>query len=1226
MVELRRPTRRQASEINHPQPLLSRRGERETDFSSPSARPPHIPPPPAQARTRFVLYTAPQEAPAASPDVFLTLMLNFLKKLFGDKQVRELKKFWPLVEEINRHYEPLQALSDDDLRAKTAGFKARIAERVREIDEEQAGIHARLRGGAGPDTSGDGEAAADVATPLSADDRKALVDQLDELETEWLEAVEEVLGEILPEAFAVVKDTCRRLVGQTWVAGGTPVLWDMVPYDVQLLGGIALHQGRISEMKTGEGKTLVAVAPIYLNALAGRGVHIVTVNPYLAQRDAEWMAPVFAFHGMTTDVIDRHESHSPARRGAYNADITYGTNNEFGFDYLRDNSFVFEAEQLVQRHHHYAIVDEVDSVLIDEARTPLIISGPVPQANDQRFAELKGAIERLVFQQQKLAAGFVAEAERKVKERDELLAAGKKRDAGKAEDEAGLALLRAQRGYPRNGRLKKVLQEPGLGSLVQKTEFFYLQDSGKDMPIVDEALLFALDEKNHSIEMTDAGRELAARSTGTDADLFVLPDIGEEIARLEKQRDEAKKAGTPDDETTLAFEDAKRALYAQYADRAERLHAIEQLLRAYTLYEKDVEYIVQEDKVMIVDEHTGRVLPGRRYSDGLHQAIEAKENVKVQAATQTYATITLQNYFRMYHKLAGMTGTAETEAEEFYKIYKLAVVAVPTNRPIQRGDQDDLIYRTKREKYSAVLDQIKAYHEKGQPVLVGTTSVEASETVSRMLQRSGIPHNVLNAKLDKAKAEAEIVAEAGQKGAVTIATNMAGRGTDIKLGEGVTELGGLAILGTERHESRRIDLQLRGRAGRQGDPGESVFYVSFEDDLMRLFGDRAARVFDTFKLEEGTVLTHPWANKSIERAQKKVEQNNFAMRKRQLEYDDVLNAQREVIYDRRQNALRGERTRGDVAEMLRDVTDELAKKYGPDAELDTLRDELRRALAFDVDLTPQSMTGMSQGGLSDFLFERATEAYEAKRDALARPFADGIRQLAEAPEEQRPYKLFVDFTDGRRMLRANVRFDDALASGGQEVNDALERSAVLAVIDEKWTEHLRDLDEVKEGINLRAYGQRDPLIEYKMEAFRLFEEMIHSIDREVVEIAFKAGPLVDNEPPRGIAPPPRRTVAQRPSMDARRATASQPIAPPTYSGAELDADGPVSGGGGGVGGPRRGGGPVVEPHAPVRPVSVGERPGRNDLVTIQNPATGVTQQLKYKHAEARLQQGWVLVS
>ncbi len=1119
-------------------------------------------------------------------------MLNLLKKLFGDNQARALKKLWPLVDQINSHYDALAGLSDDELRGKTEGFKKRIQEAVSEIETDMREIRTRLKGSA--------ETEAEELTPQA---RQKLLDELDDLEDEWLETLEKTLDELLPEAFAVIKDTCRRMVGQTWEAGGTPIEWDMIPYDVQLLGGAALHQGKIAEMKTGEGKTLVAVAPIYLNALAGRGVHVVTVNPYLAQRDSEWMAPIFAFHGLRVDVIDKYQAHSPARREAYRADVTYGTNNEFGFDYLRDNSFVFDAEQLVQRPHHYAIVDEVDSVLIDEARTPLIISGPVPQANDARFGELKPAIEKLVNTQQRLVAGFVAEAEKELKARDEAEAAGKKKEAREHEEKAGLALLRAQRGFPRNKRLAKVVQEPGVSGLLQKTEFYYLQDNGKNMPYVDDAMYFALEEKQHSIEMTDKGREMAARSSGDDKDLFILPDIGEEVAKLEKKRASDIAGGMPQEEADAALEESRRQLYATYSERAERLHAIEQLLRAYTLYERDVEYIVQEDKVMIVDEHTGRVLPGRRYSEGLHQAIEAKEQVQVQAATQTYATITLQNYFRMYHKLAGMTGTAETESEEFFKIYGLEVVVVPTNRPIAREDREDLIYRTKREKFNAVLDKIREYHEKGQPVLVGTASVETSETVARMLQRAGIPHNVLNAKRDRAKAEADIVAEAGRPGAVTIATNMAGRGTDIKLREGVQEKGGLAIIGTERHDSRRIDLQLRGRAGRQGDPGESRFFVSFEDELMRLFGDRATKVFDKFQLEEGTALEHPWASKSLERAQKKVEQNNFGIRKRQLEYDDVLNAQREVIYTRRQHALTGDRTHGDVLEMIEKVANEIAVRYAEAADLDGLREEVRRTLAFDVPLEEGELGRMNSQELGSWLYEAAVKHYNAKRSALAKPFYQGVQKIAEAPEDRRPSRLLVDFTDGQRLLRIVTRIEDALDTRGQDLNDGLERAAVLAVIDEKWTEHLRDLDEVKEGVGLRAYGQRDPLIEYKMEAFRLFTAMLDAISREVVSIVFKAGPLAE-----GQAQAARRPAPAKPRLDPTRARASQAAPPPSYNGAA-----------GGDGEQRE------DPTAKQERVVVEERIGRNDTVTIQNPSTGVTETMKYKHAQRKIEQGWTLV-
>ena len=1159
-------------------------------------------------------------------------MLDFITKLFGDKNKRELKRYWPMVEAINEHADDLEALSDAELRGKTAEFKNRIREAVQEIEAERDEIKARLRGATAAgatseaDVGGDGQAAdlasgaGEAAEPLTLAERQALYEELDALEDEWLDTVEATLSEILPEAFAVVKETCRRMVGQTWTAGGSEIRWEMIPYDVQLLGGIAIHEGKIAEMKTGEGKTLVAVAPVYLNGLVGRGVHLVTVNPYLAQRDAEWMGPIFEFLGMKVDVIDKYDPHSPGRRSAYAADITYGTNNEFGFDYLRDNSFVNEPEQLVQRGHHFAIVDEVDSVLIDEARTPLIISGPVPQANDARFAELKPPIEKLVYAQQKLVAHLVTEAEQLLKERDEALERGEKKVASQKETDAGLALLRASRGFPKNKKLIKLLQEPGMERLRQQTEFYYLQDNAKNMPFVDEALYFALDEKQHAIEMTEQGRELAAKGAGQSPDLFVLPDVGEAIARFERELEgkklaledelaaredlsEEKRENKRENDLRLLekeFEEQKRDLYSTYSDRAEQLHAIEQLLKAYALYEKDDEYIVQEDKVQIVDQHTGRVLSGRRYSDGLHQAIEAKENVKVQAATQTYATVTLQNYFRMYHKLAGMTGTAETESEEFYKIYKMAVVVVPTNKPIAREDLDDLVFRSKREKYNAVIEQIKEYHESGQPVLVGTTSVDVSETLSRMLKRQQIPHNVLNAKRDRAKQESDIVAEAGRPGAVTIATNMAGRGTDIKLAPGVKEKGGLAILGTERHESRRIDLQLRGRSGRQGDPGESQFYISLEDELMRLFGpDRIARVMDRLNLPEGEVITHPWVNKSMERAQKKVEQNNFAIRKRQLEYDDVLNAQREVIYDRRMHALRGDRLHGDILDALQQVTESIVEKHYGEGTLDEMREETLRVLAFDFELDRETFVKLGEDGVAERLYDEAVTFYNKKREALSKPFFNGMQRLQQSDVEKKPERVFVDFTDGRKLLRAVSNVEDALATKGQEINDALERAAMLATIDERWTEHLRDLDEVKEGIGLRAFGQRDPLIEYKMEAFKLFAQMMGRINEEVVSLVFKAGPLVDASQ--------NRPAARQSRLDPRRAQERKADAQPT-----LRASG--------------GNGASDDPSAPAQPVIVEDKIGRNDRVTIQNPSTGATETLKYKHAEKKIQRGWTLVS
>ena len=977
---------------------------------------------------------------------------------------------------------------------------------------------------------------------------------------------------------------------------------------MQLLGGIVLHRGNIAEMKTGEGKTLVAVAPVFLNALVGRGVHLVTVNPYLAQRDAEWMGPIFQFMGLTVDVIDAHPSHTSERRQAYQADICYGTNNEFGFDYLRDNSFVAEPEQLVQREHYYAIVDEVDSVLVDEARTPLIISGPVPQQNQSRFGELKPAVERLVAAQKKLVAGFASDAARILQERDRALEAEDAKKVKELEADAGLALLRASRGFPRNKRLLKLLQEPGVEQLRRKTEFFYLQDNAKEMPYVDSALHYALDEKQHAIEPTEQGRTTIARAAGTDVSLFILPDIGEETARF-KNENEAKREELYEDlrsredlteekrENKIQndlrvlrneYDEQIRNLYTTYSERAERLHAIEQLLKAYTLYERDTEYIVQDGKVQIVDTHTGRVLPGRRYSDGLHQAIEAKEGVTVQAATQTYATITLQNYFRRYSKLAGMTGTAETEAEEFHKIYDMDVVVVPTNRPITREDKDDLVYRTRRDKYRAVVDSIEAYHDKGQPVLVGTTSVEVSETVSRMLKRARIKHNVLNAKRDRAMQESLIVAEAGKKRGVTIATNMAGRGTDIKLAPGVVELGGLAIIGTERHESRRIDLQLRGRSGRQGDPGESQFYISLEDELMRLFGpDRVARVMDRLKLEEGSVITHPWVTKSIARAQKKVEQNNFAIRKRQLEYDDVLNSQREVIYDRRMHALKGERFHGQILDMLHTLVEEIVERHHGSGDIDEMREELRRVLALDFAIERDRFFALGEGGVVEEVYESAITYYRNKRNAIARPFFESIKQLMDGRTEDRPERIFVDFSDGHRALRCVLKISDVLDSEGHEINDGLERVAMLRLIDERWTEHLRSLDEVKEGIGLRAYGQRDPLVEYKMEAFRLFKEVIEQIGRDVVSFVLRAGPLVKK------SPTPAAGAKMRARLDRQRARTRHDSAEPSYG---ISSNGANS--------------RSKDPTADRRPVTVSSTPGRNDKCPCGSGR-------KYKHCHGR---------
>ncbi len=1139
-------------------------------------------------------------------------MLNFIEKVFGgNKNDRIVSRMWPLVEEINAYAEQYTSLSDEELRGKTAEFKTRIKEAVREIEQDQANIKAQLLANAKEEAPG-GDGQPTATANLTLDDRHDLLGELDALEKEWLETANATLNELLPEAFAVIKETCRRMQGKQWEAGGATITWDMVPYDVQLIGGIVLHQGKIGEMKTGEGKTLVAVAPVYLNALVERGVHLVTVNPYLAERDAEWMGPIFGFHGMTVDCINRHEPHSTGRRSAYMADVTYGTNSEFGFDYLRDNSFVIDADQLVQRKHHFAIVDEVDSVLVDEARTPLIISGPVPHADEGRFAELKPSVEKLVTAQKRFVASLVGTAERLYAERQKIQDDRKK--LAQIDEELGMALLRAHRGYSKNKKLIKLKAEPGVEQILKKTEYFYLQDNAKNMPVVDEELYFALDEKQRSLEMTDKGRQLIAQAAGTDQNFFIIPDLGEEMARLEgayaqgiedlekslrddaSLSDEKRENKLQNDRRVLRnqLEEQKREVYNLYAERSERIHSVNQLLKAYMLFEKDIEYIVQDGKVQIVDEHTGRVLSGRRYSDGLHQAIEAKESVKVERATQTYATITLQNYFRLYAKLAGMTGTAETEAAEFYEIYKLDVIVIPTNRPIVRDDMEDLVYRSKREKYNAVLDRIREYNRKGQPVLVGTTSVEVSETLSRMLKRAKIPHNVLNAKQDRQKSEAMIVAEAGRKGAVTIATNMAGRGTDIKLGPGVKEAGGLAIIGTERHESRRIDLQLRGRAGRQGDPGASQFYVSLEDNLMRLFGqDRTARIMDRMGLQEGEVITHKMVTKSIERAQKKVEQNNFGIRKRQLEFDDVLNAQREVIYDRRMHALKGERLRSDILDMLRTVVEQTVIRHYGEGDLDSIREELLRTLAFDFEIDRETFVKLGEDGMIDRVYDAAAAHYMQKRRALAQPFFNSVQQIVNSDQENKPEKLVVDFTDGRKLLRSIVTVEESMQSHGEAINDGLERVALLSTIDDRWTEHLRELDDVKQGIGMRAFGQKDPLLEYKMEAYKLFEQMLGEIAEAVVGLVFRAGPLVPGQDGKKDRAPVRGRGRTGPKLDRRRAKTTH----------QTNTGYGVTGGGNN---PQQ----RQDPTAKRQPVVVGDQVGRNDPCPCGSGK-------KYKHCHGR---------
>lgn len=961
-------------------------------------------------------------------------MFKFIKKIFPSKHEKDVKELWPYVDEINQYDEEYQKLTDDELRAKTQEFKDLINANKQETEDKIIELNEKLK------------------TNITHEERQEIYDELADLDKELHDTIEDTLSEILPQAFAVVKDTCRRLVGHEWTAAGTKVQWNMVPFDVQLIGGIVLHQGKIAEMATGEGKTLVGTLPTYLNALTGKGVHIITVNDYLAKRDSEWMGEVFKFHGLTVGCII-NDMDNDKRRDAYNADITYGTNNEFGFDYLRDN-MVTDKDFMVQRGHNYAIVDEVDSVLIDEARTPLIISGPV-ELSEHKFDETNPRIKRIVDAQKQLVAKMTGEAETILNKGD---AATKDEMAY-----AGVCLLRSQRGFPKNKKLMKLFSEASNKTLMQVTENEYLRDNAKRMPEIDDELYFAIDEKQHTIDLTEKGREFLTSGL-EDKDFFVLPDMGTEISNIEN-----------DEEMSPEDKQAKKDKLAElYSQRSDSLHTVQQLLKAYSLYEKDVEYVVQDNKVMIVDEFTGRVLPGRRYSEGLHQAIEAKEGVHVEKDTQTLATITLQNYFRLYKKLAGMTGTAETEAGEFLDIYKLDVVVIPTNKDCIRNDMNDLVYKTKREKYNAVIEEIENMRKIGRPVLVGTTSVEVSETLSRMLKRKSIPHEVLNAKQNQR--EAQIVANAGLKGAVTIATNMAGRGTDIKLGPGVTEAGGMYIIGTERHEARRIDRQLRGRAGRQGDPGVSKFYLSLEDDLMRLFGsERISRVMERLKMGEGEAIEHSMITNSVERAQKKVEENNFGIRKRLLEYDNVMNQQREVIYDRRRQALMGERIKDEIFDMAKSNVEKMVDKYYPDADIDGLKDEVQRTFMVLMNITPDEFQRLGEKGLVEEIMTLVRDTYNRKEEKY-----------------------------------------------GTELIAQIERYAMLSVIDDKWKEHLREMDDLKEGINFRAYGQKDPLIEYKKDGFDLFVTMLDDISKDVINFVFKFTAQEQQVPQRQRAIPTQR--------------------------------------------------------------------------------------------------------
>ena len=1025
---------------------------------------------------------------------------EFIGKLFGNKATRDMKEIKPWVDKVKAVYPEIAKLSNDELRAKTVELKKYISDSAA---EEQKKIE-ELKG---------------TIETTELEDREGIFAQIDKLEKEVLEKYEKALDDVLPQAFAIVKDTARRfsenpelIVTATdfdrelaaqgkdfvrieddkaiwqnhWIAGGNDMVWSMVHYDVQLFGGVVLHKGKIAEMATGEGKTLVATLPVFLNALTGNGVHVVTVNDYLSKRDSEWMGPLYQFHGLSVDCIDKHQPNSDARRRAYMADITFGTNNEFGFDYLRDNMAV-SPKDLVQRKHNYAIVDEVDSVLIDDARTPLIISGPVPKGEDQLFEQLRPLVERLFEAQKKLATQYLADAKR-------LIASDDKKD----QEEGFLALFRSHKALPKNKPLIKFLSEQGIKAGMLKTEEIYMEQNNKRMPEATDPLYFVIDEKQNSVDLTDKGIDLI---TGNAADptLFVLPDITSQLSALENETDLTE-------EEKLAKKDE---LMTNYAIKSERVHTINQLLKAYAMFEKDDEYVVIDGQVKIVDEQTGRIMEGRRYSDGLHQAIEAKEGVKVEAATQTFATITLQNYFRMYHKLSGMTGTAETEAGELWDIYKLDVVVIPTNRPIARKDMNDRVYKTKREKYKAVIEEIEEMVKEGRPVLVGTTSVEISEMLSKMLAMRKIEHNVLNAKLHQR--EADIVAQAGQKSIVTIATNMAGRGTDIKLSPEVKAAGGLAIIGTERHESRRVDRQLRGRAGRQGDPGSSVFFVSLEDDLMRLFSsDRIASVMDKLGFKEGEMIEHKMISNSIERAQKKVEENNFGIRKRLLEYDDVMNSQRTVIYKQRRQALLGERIGVAVANNTYDVCEAIVMEYQPVNDPEGFRMEVLRVLSVDYEVDPEEFQKARPNELAESLYRYVREAYQRKVEHIAQQAYPVIKNVFETRGDV--FKnIVVPFTDGQRMYSVVTNLEKAYRTNGEDLMRSFEKSVILAHIDEAWKEHLREMDDLKQSVQNAAYEQKDPLLIYKFESYNLFKTMVEKINKGMVSTLMK-GQIPMQEP------------------------------------------------------------------------------------------------------------------
>ena len=1033
---------------------------------------------------------------------------DVFKKLFGTKADRDMKALRPTLNKVLEAYKEIDVLDDDALRARCQALKDKIQAAIAADEGRIAEIREEL----------------EKEIPLKQ--KEALATEQDKLVKKVDETIETVLDEILPEAFAIMKSTARRFTQNPvikvkatqfdrdlsttkefvtiegdyaiwqnhWIAGGNEVTWDMIHYDVQLIGGIVLHQGKIAEMATGEGKTLVATLPVFLNALAGKGVHVVTVNDYLSKRDSEWMGPLYMFHGLSVDCIDKHQPNSEARKKAYACNITFGTNNEFGFDYLRDN-MATSMNDLVQKKHHFAIVDEVDSVLIDDARTPLIISGPVPKGEDQQFMEYKPLVERLYSAQKTLVNQLLNEAKK-------LIADGNEKDGG-------VLLFRAYKGYPKYKPLIKFLSEPGMKQLLQKVENYYIQDNEREMPFITDELYFVINEKQHSVDMTDKGRDLITGNL-EDSNFFVLPDVGAAVAEVQKSGLSAEEKQVKKDE-----------ILADFALKSERVHTVNQLLKAYTMFDKEIDYIIQDGKIKIVDEQTGRIMEGRRWSDGLHQAVEAKENVKVEAATQTFATITLQNYFRMYHKLAGMTGTAETEAGEFWSIYKLDVVVIPTNRPIARIDNNDLIYKTKKAKFDAVINKVVELTAEGRPVLVGTTDVETSELLSRMLRLRGIQHQVLNAK--QHAREAEVVKHAGEPSTVTIATNMAGRGTDIKLPEEVKNAGGLAIIGTERHDSRRVDRQLRGRSGRQGDPGSSIFYVSLEDKLMRLFGsEKIAGVVDRLGMEENEALEAPMLNSSIERAQKKVEENNFGIRKRLLEYDDVMNSQREVIYTKRRNALSGERVEIDVMNMMQDTAQILADR-AEELDYESFTELVMSSLSIDPGFDEEFFAKANKAAMTEKLHEHMLETYQRRMDTMLTRAYPIIKEVYE--KQAAIYQnIAIPISDGRKMMTLSVNLKKAYESEGREIARALSKRITLWQIDEKWKEHLRDMDDLKQSVQNATYEQKDPLLIYKFESFNLFSEMLEELNKNVLSFLLRAFiPLRDASEAKAPAPQqPRR--------------------------------------------------------------------------------------------------------